>query len=235
MKRCLLTGIPFDHSFKELQTTKRTIKYEFAPVGVVEIGEATKNTLERTPSLEKHVLAGICRNAFENNEEPPLIDSEFLSSDFRRKFNVPSSKKEKARHLLKLLYRKGGSDLGRFQLNSTRDRTLTYSKDDKEFNDIVEYLDTQLLIKVGHTNKCLGGRVDYVDVQLTGLGIEEVEAELPKIPVIGLVVQEITTGDATVDENINHAKKLFLKAIVRRVKGQHARLYLTFWSLSEKG
>src|SRR5205823_301894 len=49
----------------------------------------------------------------------------------------------------------------------------------------------------------------YWGVQLTDIGIDEVEKELPKVPMIGLVNQDITTGDSDIDEQINHAKDLF--------------------------
>src|SRR6202012_5861609 len=55
------------------------------------------------------------------------------------------------------------------------------------------------------------GMYRYSDVLLTDLGIEEVEREKPKVPMIGLVSQEIGTGDKVIDEKINHARKLFLK------------------------
>ena len=53
------------------------------------------------------------------------------------------------------------------------------------------------------------GKKIYKDVQLTDFGIEEIEKELPKIPMYGLINDSISTGNPEVDKKINHAKLLF--------------------------
>ena len=52
----------------------------------------------------------------------------------------------------------------------------------------------------------------FKNVEITTWGLEEVEKQLPQIPLIGLVDQEITTGNIAVDEKINHAKNLFFSS-----------------------
>jgi len=51
----------------------------------------------------------------------------------------------------------------------------------------------------------------FMGVEITTWGLEEVEKQLPQIPLIGLVDQKITTGNIAVDEKINHAKDLFFQ------------------------
>lgn len=211
MKRCPLTDHPFDESFEKLPTQYNSIKYKFILVGIAEISTDALAIMEHNKDI-KHLLAGICRNHFEKGLDPPIITVDMINSDIESKFNLPKSKKEKAFHLLKYMYNNGGNDLGKFKFSSTADRTLTYSPDFKEFIDIINYLNEEYLIKIGRDQTYVQGIKVYHDVTMTQPGIELVEEDLPKIPMIGLVDQEISTGDSNVDEKISHAKKLFFES-----------------------
>ncbi len=156
------------------------------------------------------ILAGICRNAFENSQEPPMLTTEFIMNDIKN-IKYPKTFKEKYRHLLKYLYDRGGNDFKTFSLNSTRDYPICFSDGHEEFQRIMEYLRKNYLIEWKNDQIYARGVKSYWDIQLTDAGIEEVEKDLPKIPMIGLVSQEITTGDSETDDKINHAKDLFFQ------------------------
>jgi len=49
----------------------------------------------------------------------------------------------------------------------------------------------------------------YMRVKITAKGRREAERGLPKMPLFGLVNQEISTGDLLIDQRINHARELF--------------------------
>lgn len=209
MTHCPLTGIPFGDNVEFFPTENRTLKYKFQPVGVVLISEIAITVLERNPHIDRHLLAGICRNAFENGEQPVLIKSETLRLDLTKHFKLPITKNEKAYHLLKLIYKKGGNDLGKFKFADNSDRFLTYSKDHQEFAVIIEYLRTEHYINILSTKLALTGSKIFSGVSMTRKGIDRVKESLPKIPMIGLLDQEIKTGRTEIDEQIMHARKLF--------------------------
>lgn len=182
----------------------------FLPIGVAEISDVALIILQNNDEPKRHLLAGICRNHFEMKKDPPLITSELINSDIEKEYNLPKTKKEKAMHLLKYMYNKGGDDLEKFNFYNYADRTITYSENPSEFNVIIRYLEDENYINIGRDRSMGADVMMYNDVMLTSYGIEKVQEDLPKIPMIGLVDQEISTGDIEVDEKINHAKKLFL-------------------------
>jgi hypothetical protein len=77
----------------------------------------------------------------------------------------------------------------------------------------VEFLEKESLIHIGKTNRMGsgGGQKLFMNVELTPFGAEEIEKELPKIPMVGLVDQKITTGNTEIDNAINNAKDLFFR------------------------
>lgn len=205
---CILTGYQFDESVKFEPILGTYLEYTFWPAGRVKIALATLTELKQKEQFHNPVLAGICRNAFENGQEPPLINTEFISVGLKN-IKYPKTTKEKAKHLLKYLYDKGGKDLVKFKLSSSGDHTIAYAVDSAEFITIMEFLQNQSFIDWKNVQNYARGVRVYHDVSVTEYGVEEVEKELPKVPLISLVVQEISTGDSEVDEKINHAKDLF--------------------------
>lgn len=194
-------------------TTGPTIEYYEKTVGNVKVSLATYNELmtgdfER---FERYIIAGITRNAFEDNQEPPLIDSQFIRGGYKA-LNPPTDFKEKVHRFLKYLYEHGGRENEKFEFNSTMHFPLAYSAPD-EFIRIVEYLEKQNWIEIERTHKIgpMSSLRLFMGVELTTWGMDEVEKQLPQIPLIGLVDQRITTGNIVVDEKINHAKNLFFK------------------------
>jgi len=210
INKCILTGYPFDRTVKIHNPIAPIIDYEFPPVGRVKMSLETYFILKEEGKFDYPILAGICRNAFDSGKETPLINSEFLSHQMKN-LKYPQTKKEKAKHLLKYLYDKGGQDLKKFTLSASGDQTIAYTNDHVEFSTIMDFLKSQYYIdwknQVGHAHNIMV----YYDVFLTEDGVSEVEKELPKIPMISLVTQEITTGDIDIDDKIKHAKDLFFQ------------------------
>src|SRR5688572_28376269 len=100
--RCLLTGIQFDASVKFDNSNPLIYDYTFSPIGRARISQPKIIEFNNNRTFKHPVLAGICRNAFENGEQPPLIDTEFVNSGIKN-HKYPVEFKEKAKHLLKML------------------------------------------------------------------------------------------------------------------------------------
>ena len=212
LHHCILTGYQFDESVKFDETTGPFISYEFYPVGKVKIAFSRLIELKNSKQFHNPILAGICRNAFENKQEPPMLSRDFLDNGLKN-LNYPKTFKEKVRHMLKFWYDREGNNFKSFRFNAFGDYTLSYAENPDEFKKIITYLDDKSFIKIGHEMALARGQKQYENVQMTDYGIEEIEKELPKIPMIGLVSQEITTGDIEIDEKINHAKDLFFQEL----------------------
>lgn len=208
LRHCILTGYQFEEPEKfgeELEAA-----YTFQPVGKVRVALPTLISLINSRQFRHPILAGICRNAFERNAEPPLITQEFIDSGFKN-ISYPKSFKEKCRYFLKHLYDNGGNNFKKFSFFNVADYPICFAEDQVEFSSILNYLEENFFIK-WHTDYGMAGDMhQYDDVQMTDYGIEEIEKDLPNIPLIGLVSQVITTGDSNIDEKINHAKDLFFK------------------------
>lgn len=204
---CVLTGYT-DSSLKFQSSEGPVIEYTFLPVGRVRIAMPTYLDLTNKRQFNNPILAAICRNAFERNEEPPLITQEFLTNEIKN-LNYPKQFKEKAYHLLRHLYNKGGKDYKTFNLSSTIDYPICYCEGEEEFERVMNFLEEQYFIKWNDSTTFGKHSSRYFETRLTDSGIMEIEKELPTIPLIGLVSQEISTGDTDVDEKINHAKDLF--------------------------
>lgn len=186
---CILTGFKFDNTVKFDNSNPLVLSYEFAPVGRVKIALSTYTVLVNKKQTNYPVLAGICRNAFENEQEPPLINEEFLSTGIKN-YKYPTEFREKAMHLLRHLYNKGGKAYKTFDLSSPRDYPICYGEEIDEFNRVMNFLEDKYLIKWKDSNEFGRHRKKYLSVQLTDSGIEQIDKELPAIPLIGLVTQK---------------------------------------------
>ena len=137
---CILTGIQFEQPLSLEPTEGTFITYDFLPVGKVKISHPTLLALMEQKQFKNPVLAGICRNASENGQEPPMITTEFIQHGIKN-MSYPKSFKEKCRHLLKYIYDRGGIDFKFFTFNSIKDYPICYSDDHEDFKRIMEYLE----------------------------------------------------------------------------------------------
>ncbi len=204
---CVLTGYPLKMS-KPIDNAQPILIYEFEPIGKVKIGLPTLLSFITKKEFKHPILAGICRAAYEKGEDPPIITGEYIHNDLKNN-NYPKTFQEKSHHLLKMLYQKGGNEYQKFNIGSHYDYPLCFSNDSEEFERIMDYLEDKFWISWEDTSSGYGKHKLYYSVKLTEYGINEVERELPKLPMIGLVDQVIVTGDPGIDERVNHAKKLF--------------------------
>lgn len=206
---CPLTGrqLKADNS-KIHEATAPVFSYEFKLIGKAKIALPTYQVFLTNRDFNHLDLAGICRNAFEDKVEPPLINTEFITNGIKS-ISVPKTIKEKGYHLLKYMYHRGGNHFADFEFSSPGDFTIPYATGEEEFNKIMTSLRDRNFIKIETDLGMSGHIVVYKGVTLTDLGIAEVEKELPNIPMIGLLNQTIATGTKEIDEKINHSKKLF--------------------------
>lgn len=187
-----------------------TFEYYEQTVGNVKVTITAYNEL-MSGDFDRYIIAGITRNAYEDNQDPPLLDSVFIRTGYKT-LNPPIDFKEKVNRFLKYLYLHGGRENQKFELNSTMHFPLAYAEQE-EFTRIVEYLEKNNWINISRTHRIgsMASQRVFMGVELTTWGMDEVEKQLPQIPLIGLVEQRITTGNFAVDERINHAKDLFFK------------------------
>ncbi|HVW97449.1 MAG TPA: hypothetical protein VHA56_15860 [Mucilaginibacter sp.] len=204
---CAITGYPLKPGeLKPLTST--TIEYETQTVGKVKITIPAYNELY-SGSFERYLIAGICKHRTLNDLEPLLIDSQFIREGYKNE-NPPVEFEEKCYALLKVLYTEGGKENKEFELNSTRDFPLAYA-DNEEFCRIVDQLENSHHITVRKTHRMARGNDVklFMGVKLTSTGKNEAQKALPKMPMVNLVNQTISTGDVEVDAKINHARNLF--------------------------
>ncbi|MGA2297667.1 MAG: hypothetical protein ABSG15_08990 [FCB group bacterium] len=189
-----------------------TIEYtDSSSYGKIKITYEAYDEIKKGNYDIKFSLLGIARNCFDNHEEPPVFNLDFINEGIKS-YNLPKSFNEKVFHCLKYLYEHGGKENYKFNFNSTMDFPVTYSDSD-EFIRVVEYIEKMgwIEIKKTHPMSAFGREKIFMDVELTPDGLLEVEKSLPQIPLIGLVSQEISTGDNDIDDKIKHAKDLFFK------------------------
>jgi len=156
------------------------------------------------------IIAGICKDRTLQNEAPILIDSHFIREGYK-KLNPPTEFEEKCNHFLKYLYQFGGKENKEFEFYSTRHFSFAFA-DPEEFTRVIDQLKSEYFITVRKTHP-MGrekGHQLYMGVKMTNSGKEEAKKSLPKLPLFGLISQQITTGNYEVDEKINHARELFL-------------------------
>lgn len=207
--KCAILGYPLGAG--ELKpVTGSAIEYETEFVGKVKIGIMTYKEL-LDGDFERYLIAGICKHRTLENKETVLIDSDFIREGYKS-FHPPIDFEEKTYQFLKYIYSYGGRENKEFDFNSTRDFPLAYASQE-EFDRIMDHLENEYFITI-RTKHRLGGmatRYVYMGVKLTRQGKEEAEKAIPKMPLFGLVSQEISTGDIAIDEKINHARNLFFE------------------------
>ncbi len=97
---CFITGEPFDKTVKFYPQVDNCHLYEYRIVGRVYISEFARLVLERNTNINKNILAGMCRYAFELHKNPQLIDTTLIN-EHRTMFSFyPKSFNEKCDHLL---------------------------------------------------------------------------------------------------------------------------------------
>lgn len=205
--RCAIIGYPLKPE-EVKPIIGATIEYETEFVGKVKITLAAYQELSQG-DFDRYVIAGICKNRTLQNQDPVLIDSDFIRAGYK-KYNSPIDFEEKCYHLLKTLYLLGGNVNKTIELNSTRHFPMAYA-DPEEFTRIVEQLENDYYITISKTHQMARGNESklYMGIKMTNLGKEEVKKVLPKMPLFGLVSQTLTTGDDEIDVKINHARELF--------------------------
>lgn len=203
--QCALTGYTlYPDNF--YPTTGAFVEYENVVVGHVKISLSVYEEL-LNGDFERYLIAGICKERTLKGEEPVLITSDFIRKGYKL-LNPPTEFEEKCSHFLKYLYQDGGKENREFEFNTTRDFALAFA-DPEEFYRIMDQLKQDYHITIRNTQTLSQKRYLFQGVKVTNVGKELARKELPKIPMFGLVNQEITTGDAEIDAKINHARKLF--------------------------
>ncbi|WP_317126147.1 hypothetical protein [Chryseobacterium indologenes] len=203
--RCALTG--YDLQEGELYpATGPFVEYKTGVVGHVKITLPAYEELLHG-DYENYVIAGICKERSLKGEEPVLITSDFIRAGYKL-LKPPIEFEEKCSHFLKYLYLNGGRENGEFEFYSSRDFAIAYA-DPTEFHRIIDQLAQDHSIIVRKINNLSQRRYLYQGVKVTNIGKELAKKELPKMPMFGLVNQEITTGNIDTDQKINHARKLF--------------------------
>lgn len=177
LKYCPLTNLSL-HSNRAIvnPTTRAALEYEFEPIGRAHITDVAIAELHQVDESIKAKLAGICRNAFENKEEPIEVTSAFIAN--LQDYKTPSTVRAKSNHLLKYMYDRGGNDYEAFSFSSAFDYPLVYAIDAGEFNKIMKHLEAQGFIKIGNEIGMAGHLVVYEEVSMTDAGINQVENEI---------------------------------------------------------
>jgi len=202
---CVLTGEKLDTPFVE---SGIYYAYTGRKTGKVQIAISVVNAFHEEPYNYYPTLAALCREAHENKVDPPLITSDFINHVMPT-LSFPRRFKEKVAHFLKWFYNHGGDDFKPKTFDVSSDFYIAFADDGEEFNRILAHLNNKMLIEWAAHHGYIGGGGLYLDVLMTDAGIQEVEKDMPKVPMVGLINQYITTGNETIDEKINHAKKLF--------------------------
>jgi hypothetical protein len=205
LDKCPLIGIGFKKN-QPKPTIGPITEYETELVGKVRITQQAINEIEMIGDI-RYIIAGICKNRSLNKLEPVLIDSEFLIKGYLD-HKPPFEFEEKCHGFLINLYLMGGNENHKFHMTSFEDSCLGYSTPE-EFIRIIDQLESDFLISIDNKTKTLERHEFYHGLKLTKYGKEEVEKSLPKMPMVGLVNQDISTGYPDVDNQINHAKDLF--------------------------
>lgn len=198
---CPLTGQTIE---LHQSLTSISFFYETAKTGKVHFTDVAFPAASQLSVEEKYILTGICRNNTVKGE-PTLIITTALLGQLNDQ-EIPYGFEERARHFLQYLYDNGGKEYKSFNLNSSNDCPITYSSLD-EFERVVRYLESEGFIQFKSTKTNTG--TIYQGLSLTKSGIGEVVKGLPKMPMFGLVSQEIKSGNASIDNQIEHARKSF--------------------------
>ncbi|MDO7850393.1 TIGR02391 family protein [Hymenobacter sp. CA1UV-4] len=185
---CPLTGIPTLGNASTVPTGSQQVLYSFKPIGqaIFSLGQAIKLKLdvERKQLVPRPDLAGLCREAAENNQSPFLITGELFA---RPLYNTPDTFEEKQDHFLKFLYQKGGREHKRRDIFVYNDFPLAYTGSAKEFFELIESLLAEELISCIDPGADLnswpfGIRGEYYSVLLTREGKQKAKELLEGPP-----------------------------------------------------
>lgn len=203
--KCVFTG--YKLTADQLRPpTGPFFEYENDFVGKVKITLSAYSDLEKMEDV-RYIIAGLCKHRTIENQEPFLIDTEFVNRGFLL-LKPPVNFEEKCRSFLKTLYDTGGKENHKFDMKSFEDFALAYASPE-EFTRIIDKLESDYLISIDVKPSPAGRNEFYFGLKLTSYGKEEVEKDLPKVPLYGLISQNITTGNLEIDDQINHARGLF--------------------------
>jgi hypothetical protein len=114
---------------------------------------------------------------------------------------------ERLEYFLMYLYENGGSEYKPLMLHSVKSYHLAGCFDQDEFIRIMDALKRKRWLVFATVNR--ESYKIFTHITLTEAGLKKCEKASPKMPMVGLVTQDITTGDNLTDAKINHAKKLF--------------------------
>lgn len=205
--RCLLTNLPLDTG---VQIGINNVEYYHMAVGWVIIGRLMAriilNEKDAEPGKTYPDLAGIMRN-LSQDEERPIITNDFRKDGYK-KYVVPQGFDGRANHLLNYINKTGGIDRTPQQFNSKYDFPISFARDANDFCRMFEQLKIRGHITYDSFEPSSNETV-FEEVIISDEGIAKLQEELPKIPMISLVNQKITTGDIEVDLKIETAKELF--------------------------
>lgn len=205
--RCCVVGSTLANGEMK-PATGSILEYETPFVGRVKVELSIySEMLEDKKLFARDILSGISKNRTLNGEEPVVFTSEFVSGGYKS-LNPPIEFEEKVFHFLRYLYNFGGRENKEFELKSGAHCMIAYAEPG-EFKRILDYLKDEHFITSGDLKRLAGGAVLYQRVKLTSLGKDQAMKGLPKLPLFGLVSQEIATGNPIIDEKINHARTLF--------------------------
>jgi hypothetical protein len=205
--RCPITGYELKPA-EILPTTGMAMVYQTEYVGKVKVALSVFDEL-LNGLFPRDLIGGICLHRTIDGLEPVLIDSQFIREGYKE-HKPPTEFDEKCNVLVRVLYQLYGKENRTFELNTTKHFALAYSSPE-EFGRIIDQLVSDGFLKVGK-KQSMGrdnSRIVYLTVQMTNAGKREAKKALPKMPMFGLVNQEISTGDREIDERINHARNLF--------------------------
>jgi hypothetical protein len=202
METCPITGLSVTVQMDQHGTT---FFYETPNTGRIAFTDMAFRQASQLTSLQKMILQGICRNRQLLGQEPQVFNAAFLNQLENQP--VPYAFEEKARHFLQYLYDNGGKTYKEHHLTSSNAAPIVYASAE-EFDRIMRYVREEGWVACGSITPTQQGTA-YQSVHLTKSGIQEIEKGLPKIPMYGLVNQQITTGDAVTDAAIEHARALF--------------------------
>ncbi len=168
---CCLTGFVIDKNNIKPQTSA-TYEYFHRSVGNVKISHPVYQEIQQ-PKFEniRKILAGICRNLFEEKKETIEITSSLLYNPIDN-ISYPKDFKEKTIHFIKYLYNNGGKEFKKIELlNPNIDFPLIYGDTD-EFQRIIEYLEAERIIGIDETKNVFKNLFVYLGVRLTSKGIK---------------------------------------------------------------
>jgi hypothetical protein len=158
-----------------------------------------------------YIYKGVIRNYNINYNIPYIVDSDLIDLNFDYS-EIPKEFRQKVYYFLKNFYDNGGKEFKIIRFICPYDYPLSYSENSDEFQRIIEYSEDKGFLKY-ETEPIYseGKRMVNVELRFSTYGLEEIEKELPIMPMWDLVKQDVFTGNTDIDEKIFHAKKLFFK------------------------